>query len=99
MKFKKYEGNPILRPNPERTWESLCVLNPAVVYDEDREEFVMVYRCAGFPSERVAKNLFIQVPFFRYFIAFRISGTISTATVVPMSAVTSCGQEKVAVKV
>jgi len=47
MKFKKYEGNPILRPNPENEWESLCVLNPAVVYDYEREEFVMVYRCAG----------------------------------------------------
>lgn len=47
MKLRKVAENPILRPNPDREWESLCVLNPAVVYDEEREEFVMVYRAAG----------------------------------------------------
>ncbi len=25
MLFKKYEGNPILKPNPANDWESLCV--------------------------------------------------------------------------
>lgn len=47
MKFTKYEGNPILKPNPENEWESICVLNPAVIYNDETEEFVMVYRCAG----------------------------------------------------
>ena len=28
MKLKKYEGNPILSPNPENYWESLVVCNP-----------------------------------------------------------------------
>lgn len=55
MKFKKYEGNPILKPNPSNEWESLCVLNPAVIYDEDREEFVMLYRCAGNDSRHQIK--------------------------------------------
>ena len=27
MKLKKYEGNPILSPNPENYWESLVVCN------------------------------------------------------------------------
>ena len=45
--FKKYPGNPILKAEPKNDWESLCVLNPAVVYDEDLQKFVMVYRCAG----------------------------------------------------
>jgi len=47
MRLKKYEGNPILKPNPENAWEERCVLNPAVIYDEKREEFVMLYRAAG----------------------------------------------------
>ena len=47
MKLKKHENNPILSPNPDRDWESLCVLNPAVIYDEERQEFIMVYRAAG----------------------------------------------------
>ena len=47
MLLKKHENNPILKPNPDNAWESLCVLNPAVIYDDEREEFVMIYRCAG----------------------------------------------------
>ena len=47
MKLKKYEGNPILKPNPENEWEEKCVLNPAVIYDEENERFVMLYRAAG----------------------------------------------------
>ena len=47
MKLKKHAENPILRPNTANDWESLCVLNPAVIYDEKLQEFVMVYRAAG----------------------------------------------------
>ena len=47
MKLKKYEGNPILKPSPELPWESRCVLNPAVIYDDNNDEFVMLYRAAG----------------------------------------------------
>ncbi|MBQ9116814.1 MAG: glycosidase [Clostridia bacterium] len=47
MKLKKYENNPILKPNPKNQWEERCVLNPAVIYDGDKEEFVMLYRAAG----------------------------------------------------
>ena len=42
MKLKKYEGNPILSPNPKNVWEEKCVLNPAVIYDEKNEKFVML---------------------------------------------------------
>ena len=38
MKFKKFEGNPIFVPNEKNDWESLCVLNPAVIYDDENEE-------------------------------------------------------------
>ena len=47
MKLTKYNGNPILKPNPDNVWEERCVLNPAVVYDETKSKFVMLYRAAG----------------------------------------------------
>lgn len=47
MKFEKYKDNPILRPNAENEWEERCVLNPAVVYDDETLEFIMLYRAAG----------------------------------------------------
>lgn len=39
MQLKKYIGNPILCANPDCEWENLCVLNPAVIYDEENSEF------------------------------------------------------------
>lgn len=53
MKLKKYEGNPILSPNPKNQWEEKCVLNPAVIYDN--ENFVMLYRAAGNDIRRQIK--------------------------------------------
>ena len=47
MKFEKFAGNPILSKNEKNHWESLCVLNPAVVYDEEEKLFKMLYRAAG----------------------------------------------------
>ena len=47
MKFKKYENNPILKPNSKNAWEELCVLNPAAIYDDKTGKFYMVYRAAG----------------------------------------------------
>ena len=47
MKLKKFEGNPILFPNEKNDWESLCVLNPAVVYNDEKKQFEMLYRAAG----------------------------------------------------
>lgn len=46
MKLTPYSHNPILQAgtNP---WESLCVLNPAVIYDDENERFIMLYRAAG----------------------------------------------------
>ena len=45
-KLKKYENNPILLPKGD-SWEGLCVLNPAVIYDNDDNTFKMLYRAAG----------------------------------------------------
>ena len=47
MKFKKYENNPILTKNPANQWEELCVLNPAVVFNDEDKTFYMLYRAAG----------------------------------------------------
>ncbi len=47
MKLNKHAANPILKPNPENDWEDCCVLNPAVIYDDARNKFVMLYRAAG----------------------------------------------------
>lgn len=33
MKLKRYEGNPILSPNPELEWENSCACNPGAWYD------------------------------------------------------------------
>lgn len=46
MKLNKFPNNPILCPS-DKQWENFCVLNPAVVFDEELNKFVMVYRAAG----------------------------------------------------
>lgn len=46
-KLTKSPKNPILRPVPHHDWENLVVLNPAVVYDEEKKRFTMLYRAAG----------------------------------------------------
>ena len=45
--FHKFLNNPILLPNKDNCWENLCVLNPAVVFDDKLNKFVMVYRAGG----------------------------------------------------
>lgn len=49
-KLKKYENNPILKPG-KYYWENLCVLNPAVIYDDNDDTFKMLYRAAGNDKE------------------------------------------------
>ena len=45
--IKRYGKNPVLKANPQNDWENHCVLNPAVIYDDENERFVMLYRAAG----------------------------------------------------
>jgi len=47
MKLQRVKENPILKPNPNNAWEELCVLNPAVIFNEDDNKFYMFYRCAA----------------------------------------------------
>jgi predicted GH43/DUF377 family glycosyl hydrolase len=46
VKLKRYESNPILRPNPANPWENLAVFNPAAWYDEDNKQVLLLYRAA-----------------------------------------------------
>lgn len=46
MKLKRYEGNPVLSPNPANEWESLAVFNPAAWYDEGEKQVLLLYRAA-----------------------------------------------------
>lgn len=57
MNLKPHKNNPILVKNPKNEWESLCVLNPAVVYDDENEEFIMLYRAAG--SEDIMHRIYL----------------------------------------
>ncbi|MDP7422825.1 MAG: glycosidase [bacterium] len=45
IELKKYDGNPILVPNPEIGWESQAVFNAGVIYHDGR--FHMLYRAIG----------------------------------------------------
>lgn len=42
VKFKRYDGNPIITPSLELDWQTLGVFNPAVVYEDGK--FHIVYR-------------------------------------------------------
>jgi beta-1,2-mannobiose phosphorylase / 1,2-beta-oligomannan phosphorylase len=46
MRLKRYEGNPILGPHSEHSWEDLAVFNPAAWYDEVTKEVLLLYRAA-----------------------------------------------------
>lgn len=51
MKLTKHPDNPILKPNKDNDWENLCVLNPAVWYENKTNTFYMLYRAAGDDAE------------------------------------------------
>lgn len=45
MKLNKYEGNPILSPNPDQPWENFSVCNPGAWFENGT--FYLLYRAAG----------------------------------------------------
>ena len=53
MKLKKFEGNPIISPNPDHAWENLVTCNPGVIYDGGK--FRMLYRAAGDDEDHVIR--------------------------------------------
>lgn len=46
VKLQRYEGNPILSPNPENWWEELAVFNPGAWYDKETKKVTLLYRAA-----------------------------------------------------
>ena len=55
MKLKKYDNNPIFTALAGSAWEERCVLNPAVIYDEEKKKFIMLYRAAGNDVEHIIR--------------------------------------------
>lgn len=45
MRLKKWDGNPILKPNPKNEWEKLAVLNPGAYYHDGK--VYLLYRACG----------------------------------------------------
>lgn len=45
IRLRKFEGNPILTPNPKNAWESFSVCNPGAWHERGR--FTLLYRAAG----------------------------------------------------
>ncbi len=56
FKLTPYKNNPILKPKGD-SFESLCVLNPAVIYDDKNNEFVMLYRAA--PKDDIMHHIYL----------------------------------------
>ncbi len=46
VRLRRYEGNPVLSPNPANWWEELAVFNPAAWYDEHEKKVYLLYRAA-----------------------------------------------------
>ena len=51
MKLTRFDGNPILQPNPRARWESACVCNPAAWYDGKKVS--LLYRGAPDDAEHI----------------------------------------------
>lgn len=51
MKLIKYKYNPVLKPIIDSNWENICVLNPAVWYEQSDNTFHMLYRAAADTKE------------------------------------------------
>lgn len=45
LSLEKFEGNPIIQPNPARSWESKATFNPAALYEAGRVH--LLYRAIG----------------------------------------------------
>ncbi len=51
MKLQRFEGNPILSPEPAHAWESLVATNPGAWYDPASGLVKLLYRAAGDDAE------------------------------------------------
>jgi len=51
IQLQRYAGNPVLKPNPERAWESAVTANPGAWYDEETGKVTMLYRASAADEE------------------------------------------------
>jgi predicted GH43/DUF377 family glycosyl hydrolase len=47
MQLKRFDGNPILSPDPASSWQSLITTNPGAWYDPQKKEVQLLFRAAG----------------------------------------------------
>lgn len=47
VRLNRYQGNPILSPNPDHPWESFVTTNPGAWYDSREGRVILLYRAAG----------------------------------------------------
>ena len=58
MLLERFEGNPILAPDPSNEWEALVRTNPGACYDDETGTVKMLYRAAGNdPEHRIYLGL------------------------------------------
>ncbi len=55
MLLERFDGNPILSPNPAHDWESAVTTNPGAWYDEKSGKVLLLYRAAGEDAEHVVR--------------------------------------------
>lgn len=53
MQLERYEGNPILKPNPENWWESYTVFNPGAVLKDGK--VYLLYRAVGEHKQYISR--------------------------------------------
>lgn len=51
MKLTRYEGNPVISPDPDNWWESRVTANPGAYYDESSGEVKLLYRASAADKE------------------------------------------------
>ncbi|MCE5341331.1 MAG: hypothetical protein LLF92_09445 [Planctomycetaceae bacterium] len=55
VKLQRFEGNPIIAPNPANAWENFVTTNPGACYDEQTGVVNLLYRAAGHDSRHIIR--------------------------------------------
>ncbi len=53
VKLRRFEGNPVLSPDPEHPWENFVTTNPGAWFDPKEGRVTLLYRAAGKEPEHV----------------------------------------------
>ncbi len=55
VQLTRFEGNPIISPDPDHKWESMVTTNPGAWYDQETGRVSLLYRAAGSDAEHVVR--------------------------------------------